>query len=425
MKFLLQAYKFPPVAHPGALRWYQFAQALERQGITYHVQTSSNQPFFEQNPAWQHFSERAQLIPTKDYRTRHGQLKGEKTSLSTKEKSGWLYKLFQRFYHTYPFVLFTGDGGRTYLRESVRRASQLIEAEGITHVVSSFRPWADHIVAYRLKQRYPQLVWVADFRDLPVDPVRKDVWWPSLQSWWQRRLLRKADVVTTVSDGLARHFQKDHHRVVVVRNGLDKLPNNFLTSPASAHFTITYTGALYPGLQSADPLLSVLRQLIADAELNPAHLELHYAGKDGDLWQQWTTRHALGYLTVQHGFVPLEQARTLQRNSQINLLLSWSAENYGGIMTSKLGSYLMAGRPIVCLLNGPPDPELNQLVEATGSGHVYPSAVPTSKDELRHFILDAYRTWAFAGALPWRSNPSLLAPYTWENQLNNLFQSLI
>lgn len=424
MKFLFQAYKFPPVAHPGALRWYQLAQGLERQGIPYLVQTSSNQEFFAQNPAWQHFSERVDFIPTNDYRTWRAQQPGGKVIPSASEKENWRYHLIQALYHAYPFVLFTGDGGRMYICESVRRASQLIEAEGITHLLSSYRPWADHIVAYRLKKRYPHLVWVADFRDLPVDPVRKEVWWPALQRWWQKRLLRQADLVTTVSDGLARHFQKNNPNVIVVRNGLDRLPSSFLTAPTSSHFTITYTGSLYPGLQSADSLFSVLRALIDDAELNPAHLELHYAGKDGDLWHEWATRHTLGYLTVNHDFVPLERARELQQNSQINLLLSWSAKDYGGIMTAKLGSYLMAGRPVVCLLNGPPDPELNQVVEHTGAGFVYASEDPQSLPQLRTFLLDAYRTWAFSGALPWRIDPRKLQPYTWENQLKKLLASV-
>jgi glycosyltransferase involved in cell wall biosynthesis len=398
---------------------------LAKRGIPYSVQTSANQSIFPQDGALSpSTSANIKLIPTSDLRSWRASRNQQAGHLAISEKSSKTHTFFRSLYHAYPFVLFTGDGGRTYIRESVRRASQLIEAEGITHLLSSYRPWADHIVAYRLKKRYPHLVWIADFRDLPVDPVRKDVWWPGLQRWWQKRLLRQADLVTTVSDGLAHHFQKNNQKVIVVRNGLDRLPSSFLTAPTSSHFTITYTGSLYPGLQSTDSLFSVLRALIDDAELNPAHLELHYAGKDGDLWHEWATRHTLGYLTVNHDFVPLERARELQQNSQINLLLSWSAKDYGGIMTAKLGSYLMAGRPVVCLLNGPPDPELNQVVEDTGAGFVYASEDSQSLQQLRTFLLDAYRTWAFSGALPWRIDPRKLQPYTWENQLKNLLASV-
>jgi len=359
-------------------------------------------------------------IPTRDIRSFYSQSSENSTYPSQRKKESTVYRFLIKLYHSFPIVFFFGDGGRTYIRAGIRAASSLIEKEGITHLLSSFRPWADHIIAYRLKKRFPNLVWIADFRDLPVDPVRRDVWWPRLQRWFQRRLLRRADVVTTVSDGLARHFRQDHPQVVVVRNGLAWRPNGFLTAPASAHFTITYTGSLYPQLQSAAPLLRLLRELINEAELNPAHLELHYAGKDGATWQSWVSAHGLGYLSHDHGMVPLADAQTLQRNSQLNLLLSWSAYDYGGIMTTKLGSYLAAGRPIVTLLQGPADPELTAAVEATGAGFVYPSSDPASAARLRQFVLDAYRTWQFSGALPWRIAPDKLKPYTWEVQVDQL-----
>ncbi|WP_020538014.1 hypothetical protein [Lewinella cohaerens] len=425
MHFLLLAYKYPPVSHPGSLRWYHISMQLAKRGIPYSVQTSANQSIFPQDADLTIGAPvDIKLIPTRDLRTRRAAHRQQAGHLAISEKSSKSHTFFRSLYHAYPFILFTGDGGYTYLRESYRAAAKLIEQEEITHLFSSFRPWADHLVAYRLKKRFPHLVWIADFRDLPVDPVRKDVWWPRLQTWWQKRLLKRADVVTTVSDGLAKRLRNDHQEVTVVRNGLASLPNGFLTAPASPHFTITYTGSLYPGLQSAEPLLRLLRELINEGELNPAHLELHYAGKDGVLWQEWASRHTLGYLSTNHGIVPLAQAREMQSNSQLNLLLSWSAKDYGGIMTAKLGSYLSAGRPIITLLHGPPDPELSQVVEQTGAGFVYASSNPESAEQLRTFLLHAYRTWAFSGALPWRIDPHKLQPYTWENQMDTFLDKL-
>jgi len=423
---LIQAYKFPPVQAVSVERLSNLHRLFVENAAACWVQTSSNKQYFPKDETLQFNVDHAnlQVIKTKDLRTLRGQRGKNIAFLDKNEKKALLYTFFRSLYHAYPFILFTGDGGYTYLRESYRSAVKLIEQEGITHLFSSFRPWADHLVAYRLKKRFPHLIWIADFRDLPVDPVRRDVWWPALQTWWQKRLLKRANIVTTVSDGLARRLRSDHQQVIVVRNGLASLPNGFLTAPASAHFTITYTGSLYPGLQSAEPLLQLLRELINEGELNPAHLELHYAGKDGALWQEWTTRHTLGYLSTDHGMVSLARAREMQSNSQLNLLLSWSAKDYGGIMTAKLGSYLSAGRPIITLLHGPPDPELTQVVEHTGAGFVYASEEPESPQQLRTFLLHAYRSWAFSGALPWRIDPHKLQPYTWENQMEHLLRTL-
>jgi len=171
-------------------------------------------------------------------------------------------------------------------------------------------------------------------------------------------------------------------------------------------------------------LFSCLRTLVNEGLINLTQIELQYAGKDGDLWQQWTDKHSLTHLSTNHGLVSLAAARKLQTNSQINLLLSWSAKDYGGIMTAKLADYLYVGRPIIAILQGPTDPELNQLIEATGGGKVYPTQDPNSPEQLRTFLLDAYRSWQFSGALPWQINSTKLKPYTWGEQVKKLIEVL-
>lgn len=325
---------------------------------------------------------------------------------------------------SFPFLLLLDDGGPFYIRRGYREAVQIIEREGITHLFSSFRPWSDHLLARRLKKRFPQLVWIADFRDLHADPVRRDVWWPALQRWWARRIIRRADVVTTVSEGLADRLRKLHPRVEVLRNGLTELPSPFPSVVLNRYFSICYTGSLYPALQSADPLLRVLRQLLDEGRINPFHLELVYAGKDGDTWREWTRRHALSHHCRFLGVVPQTEALRLQRESQFNLLLSWSAPGYGGILTAKLYDYIAAGRPILALLSGPGDPELNTLVAATGAGKVYASDEPGTEEELRGFLLSCYETWRYTGALPWQSSPQKLQDYTWQAQVSRLINRL-
>ena len=420
MKILFQACKAPPVNQPGALRLFYLIQHLRAAGVEVWVQTSSNQDFFPQDKSLTLPGILPIRVPTRDLRSRKAVAGHVEIAEKVQPLRAWLHRL----YHSYPFVLFTGDGGRTYIRKALRMASELIEKEEITHLFSSYRPWSDHLVAYRLKRKYPHLIWIADFRDRPVDPIRQDVWWPRLQRWWQRRLLRRANLVTTVSDGLARHFREDHSKVLTLRNALPEAPSGFMTAPLSSQFTLTYTGSLYPNLQSAELLFRVLRKMINEGQLNPAHLSLHYAGKDGSVWQQWARKYTLGYLCQQHGLLNHQAARTLQNESQVNVLLSWSAEDYGGIMTAKLGYYLAAKRPIVGILNGPDDPELRAAIEHTGAGQLFANSSPTAAAELEQYLLDLYRTWCFSGAIPWRLTSEHLSPYTWPTQVSHLLQAL-
>ena len=424
-KLLIQSYKFPPVHIVGAQRLFHFYHFLSPYFSEIKVLTTENQRRFIKDESLFIHSAAVEMLATNDLRTwllnkgRKGAYLDDKSKESVKNIS------FATFYHSFPFVYFTGDGGYTYMRKSYKRAVKLIEEEGITHILSSYRPWADHIVCYRLKKKFPHLIWIADFRDLAIDPVRKDIWWPRLQRYYQRRLLKKSDIVTTVSDGLAKRLKPFVSKeIAVVRNGLARLPAGFMTAPISSKFIISYTGSLYPKLQSAELLFQCIRTLLNEGLINITHLELQYAGKDGALWEQWTTKYSLTHLSSNLGLVSLGEAKKLQANCQINLLLSWSAKDYGGIMTAKLADYLYAGRPIIALLNGPADPEFNQLVEATAGGKVYPSQEPDSPEQLRTFLLDAYRTWQFSGALPWQIDSTKLQPYTWIEQVKKLIEKM-
>lgn len=423
-KLLIQSYKFPPVQVVGAQRLFHLCRQAREFFQQIEVITTSNRRHFPQDDSLRLSGPRVHEIPTHDLRTWLLQRGRVGAYLTSEDRSFFDLMGLRHLYYSFPFVRYFGDGGHGYVRRSYRRAVELVESEGITHVLTSYRPWSDHLVALRLKRRFPHLVWIADFRDFPVDPIRQDVWWPAWQRRVLRRLLEPVDVLTTVSDGLAQHFAPYHQRVIVLRNGLPNLPSGFPSAPASSRFTISYTGSLYPRLQTAAPLLRILRRLLNEGLIHSSRLELRYAGKDGEIWQEWLRRHGLSHLNRDFGLVPLVQAQALQRESQINLLLSWSAPNYGGIMTAKLAHYLAAGRPIITILSGPADPELTRLVEKTGAGFVYPTADPRAEDQLTSFLLDAYRGWAFSGALPWQTSPQPLQPYTWPAQMERLWQVL-
>ncbi|MEO0877752.1 MAG: hypothetical protein AAFY48_24380, partial [Bacteroidota bacterium] len=105
-------------------------------------------------------------------------------------------------------------------------------------------------------------------------------------------------------------------------------------------------------------------------------------------------------------------------------LLSWSAVDYSGIMTAKLGAYLAARRPIVGIVNGPDDPELRDAIETTGGGKLFSTATPNAAADLEYFLLDLYRTWTFTGAVPWRLTPEILTSYTWPTQVSLLLKAL-
>ena len=325
-----------------------------------------------------------------------------------------MYGPLLRLRQSFPFIYLTDDGGPVYRAEAYREAVRLIEAEQISTIFSSFRPWSDHLVARRLKRKYPHLHWIADFRDLHADPVRKDVWWPALQRWWARRVIATADEVWGVSEGQVQYLKELHAKASVRRNRLFALPPP-LTDPTTERFTIVYTGSLYDNLQTIAPLVSALNKLIDWNEVRADDIELIYRGKDDRLWAEWTSELNSKVHCNTRSYVEPSTAQQLQRDAQILLLLTWSAPGYYGVLTAKLYDYLSAGRPILGLVNGPQDPELYQIVEDSHAGKVfYDDTSPID------WLLGCYQQWKISkGRLPWSPNMKHMARYLEDEPVGN------
>lgn len=343
-------------------------------------------------------------LPARDLRTWLG---GDNAG-KTVEKAGepaWKKRL-RHLRQSFPFVFLTDDGGYFYRRAAFRIGGDIIEAKQIGVIFSSFRPWSDHLVARRLKKRHPGLRWIADFRDLPVDPVRKDVWWPALQSWWGKRVVKSANEVWVVSEGQREQLAAWHPNIKVVRNALFKLPPVY-TAPKTERFTIVYTGSFYEGLQSVDPLVDSLLELLKEGVLHPDKVCLIYRGKDAQLFLRQAARLPAQCTDVQPSIAPAA-AQKMQHNAQLLLLLNWSAPDYFGVLTAKLWDYLATGRPILGLVNGPGDRELKQIIEGADAGAVFADG---EQGRLTGYLAEKYKIWLETGLLAHQASLEVLRKY--------------
>lgn len=394
---LLLTQRFPP--HPGAAarRLAHLAAQYAKTAPVYVIRRGEAGP---EHPA----VTTTVSIPGSDLRTLSG--RGNKP-LGASRKSKPLIWALLKMRQAYPFVYLTDDGGLDYRRKAFRAACKLVEAEGIDTVVSSFRPWSDHLVAGRLKRQYPDLKWVADFRDLPVDAVRRDLWWPALQRKWGERVIAAADEVWAVSEGQREQLRGWHGNIAVRRNPLLALPpagNN----PVTEWFTIVYTGSLYPGLQTVEPLVEALELLLAEGTIVAEKLRLIYRGKEVEPMRRWTERLPVTSLDLQASIAPAA-AQKIQREAQVLLLLNWSAPGYYGVLTAKLWDYLATGRPVLALVNGSGDPELEGIIGGAAAGAVF------GREErgLVGWLREAYHEWETAGSVKSRVDREALRPYLW------------
>lgn len=397
MKTLQLAYFYSPGNSPGARRAYYIGQELAMAGDLYVLTSEKTGTEFSH-------VKRTISVNAPDLRSL---LKVKTVSVKTAKNTvvSRLLPLRQAF----PFLVVTDDGGPLYRRKAYQQACELIEKNGITTVFSSFRPWSDHLVAARLKKRFPDLKWIADFRDLPVDAVHQTIWRPALQRWWGKRIIRSADEVWMVSEGQRQQMVGWHPNIKVKYNALAKLPPA-QTAPVSSHFTIVYTGSLYPELRTPEKLVNTLRKLLADGTIDENKLRLIYRGKDDHYFRQFT--HGLPEVMLDvKASVTAEAARNLQAKAQILLLLTWSAPGYYGVLTAKLWEYLAMGRPILALVKGPGDPEMKRIIEKADAGAVF--ADPEG-EQLEHWLKAAYEQWDRTGSIPHSPNRMELQQYLLE-----------
>lgn len=418
-------YHFPPVKVPGAVRIYYLCREAGSYFDRVFGLTSGNRRFFQKDAALCLPDIPLIEVPAWDLRRLlHWRSSGvQPVSVSTETKQSPWGQWLRRLVDSFPFNILIGDGGIIYILRGYQAGKKLIRQQGVTHIFSTFRPYSDHVIAHWLKRRFPEVQWIADFRDLHLDEKhgRRLLWWP-LQRWFNRWVLSRADLVTTVSSGLQEKLAPLAREVILLRNGMPELTDTIMM-PDTDLFYLTYTGRIYPGEQTAALLFELVAELMADRELDGRRVRLTYAGPTPELWETWAKATNLLPQTDIRGIIPLEDARQLQRKSAINISLSFSSSGQKGDLSSKVYEYLGSGRPILAIVNGEKDPELETFFKTIQAGMlVYHHRSETAR--LKDFILERYRAWEGGRAEQWPKNREMIRELSTEMQFQNFFKVL-
>lgn len=405
-------YHFPPIKGIGTLRNAKFYTSIKKDARKVYVMTTANQSFL---PSDNYDITLENIIPlaTMDFRTIHHKVFGSKGSMLPNKKTTSLRDRLVDFIHVTPLQTILGEGGRRFIRDGIRQGRKLIKEEGIDMIFSSFRPSATHLIARALKKEFPHITWIADYRDITPDPMRSQEWTHGLITAAHKRILKYADEVITVSDGLKANLLKYHNKVSVIRNGYEEELLNRKEVKRSKFFTLAYTGIIYRQTQRAELLFAALKELIDEGEMDMRNIQLVHAGKDPEYWREIAAEHQLSAIFVNKGIVPREEAVKIQQSANINILLTWSSKELQGIVTGKIYEYLAARRPILTIINGIPDPEIEKIIEESASGKVFYHKEEELK-EIKSYILTEYRKWKYNNLS--MNEGDMILSYSWEHQ---------
>jgi glycosyltransferase involved in cell wall biosynthesis len=289
------------------------------------------------------------------------------------------------------------------------KAVEELPARGrrIDAIVTTFPPASCHIIGKKAKEILG-CPWIADFRDLWTQDIttirRRDLVF--LQVPLEKRTLRSADVLVTVSDPWADRLRQRYRSkdVAVIPNAFD--PNEFSSRPKLApEFTITHAGTLYQGQRDPTVLFEVLQDLLATGKILRHDLRVRFYGPAYAWLRALIDRFGLQSVVQVNG--PIDRREVLQREmeSQVLLILSWTHPKDTGLHTGKLFEYLGTQRPVLAI--GGNRGAMTEVLEETMAGpHL------CSKQDLRVFLIKAYEEYKRLGYVSYRGKTEMIFKYS-------------
>lgn len=415
---IIVAYAFPPFKSMSSFRNGRIAKFASNYFNTLNVISTSNMKLLPKEIV--DFKNDINLFKSRtiDYRT----FSHSDQSSGVGDTRNPLRIFFRNLKNSFPFNLFFGMGGFVYILHGIRIGKKLLkDSEQNIYIFSSFRPYADHVIAYILKRSHPQVKWIADFNNLHIEPDTKRVVFKKVQEYFNHKIVSSADVVSTVSEGLVPHLEKFNQNVVVLENGIDHEAFD-VKKEKLQKFTISYSGSLYRE-QSLAPLLKVLNKLIEDKKIDKSQLVIQYCGASSNEWNKQVKEFKLLNINQDYGVLSMADAFSIQCNSHINLLLTWNTNNLDGIIPGKYYDYLASQRPMLVLLKGSTDAVWEAKMNNSDAGVLFYDQ-SQHDNQLEAFILGKYNDFKSQNESSFLVSQEMVNEHKWENQMDNFINAI-
>lgn len=274
-------------------------------------------------------------------------------------------------------------------------------ADGRTDVLLSTYGYelAAHLCALRLHDEFPQLYWIADFRDEPnfkhqeKSNWRIPIWHGLLMKSLKRRMQRvldRSDLLLSVSKPIVEELRRtsSHGRVLEIRNGYD-YPEVYDTH-FQPRFTMAYLGHFYATIHP-DNWFRAYAELIDEGRL-PADGIIKIVGNTEPIWIPEAIRaNVVEIPAVSHD----EAVRISICETDVLVMIYSTRARRKGVYSGKLLDYLATNKPLLAIYD--PDEVVGSLMKETGAGFaVGEEDIPAIKEA----IMKCFGLWKRREVLP-------------------------
>lgn len=406
-KILIISYYWPPAGGPGVQRWLKFVKYLPDFGWEPTV-------FIPENPSYPIVDETLQkdvpknlkMIKTKIWEPYQLAEKFGKDNKKFKagqfdvgENQSWKAKLSI-------FVrgnFFIPDARVFWVKPSVEFLEKYLKVNHYDVLVTTGPPHSLHLIGLGLKKKFPDLKWIADFRD-PWTEISyyKHLKLTKIADKKHRKLesevFKNADITLATSYTDAENFRKKGANAFCITNGFDvdasttlsMTEENSKTLPLSnstTKFTLSYIGVLEQ-LRNPEILWETLNDLVQENADFKNDFELKFVGRLDDKILQKIESSALKNNLTNLGYQTHDVALKHMQDSTVLLMTNFPQESSKGIIPGKIFEYLATGKTILSF--GPKDADVEKILNETKAGKHFGY---DEKENLKKFILESYQNW--------------------------------
>lgn len=228
-------------------------------------------------------------------------------------------------------------------------------------IFSTAKPISSHIVAARIKEKYPDIKWIADFRDLFALKQNNSLnFLEGMKKKLEKNILKKANFVTVVTSSMHDKMSEYiDNNIYVIRNGADRIGQSYINKFSSNEtYTISFTGILYGGFIDVDPILIALEN--SDIKIN-----VNFYGSERKVVDNLAKQYQKVKITPFER-LPKDEIKLIQERSDFLLVGLGNSEAQKGVLPGKFFEYVETGRPIIAICDE--DSELAGLVNRYSLG---------------------------------------------------------